>query len=165
MWAPTALLGIEVNKLKKQQTYRRLSDENGDVGGDEVELTGLNDDDNEDEEAAADPDHHRHQHQNGNGAAHARSEGHGGGGAGSGELSGIYFGILNIYTTIPQFLATLISTVVFAVLEPGKSRELADDAEEVAPPKNGPNAIAVCFFIGAICAVVAAFATSKLRRL
>lgn len=86
-------------------------------------------------------------------------------GAGTtGELSGIYFGILNIYQTIPQFIGTFISTVVFAVLEPGKSPELAADA----PPSehhstDGPNAIAVCLFIGAGAAVVAAIVTRRLR--
>ena len=84
----------------------------------------------------------------------------------TGELSGIYFGILNIYTTIPQFIGTLIATIVFSILEPGKSRELAGDADEpVAPNADGPNAIAVCLFIGAIASVVASFATRKLKRL
>lgn len=78
-----------------------------------------------------------------------------------GELSGIYFGILNIYTTIPQFIGCLIAAVVFAVLEPGKSSELA--GEQGLPKTEGPNAIAVCLFIGALCAVVASFATRKLK--
>jgi solute carrier family 45 protein 1/2/4 len=75
----------------------------------------------------------------------------------------VYFGILNIYTTIPQFLGTLIATVVFAVLEPGKSRELGD--EDQAPKQDGPNGIAVCLFIGAMCSVVASVATRKLKKL
>lgn len=83
----------------------------------------------------------------------------------TGELSGIYFGILNIYTTIPQFLGTLIATVVFSILEPGKSRELASDAPATPPEKDGPNAIGVCLFIGAISTVGAAFATRKLKKL
>ena len=88
----------------------------------------------------------------------------------TGELSGIYFGILNIYTTIPQFIGTMLSTVVFAVLEPGKSPELAEDAPESekhdpAAADAGPNAIAVVLFIGAIGAVMAIFATRKLRYL
>lgn len=84
----------------------------------------------------------------------------------TGELSGIYFGILNIYQTIPQFIGTFISTVVFAVLEPGKSPELASDA----PPSEhhsteGPNAIAVCLFIGAWAAVIASVATKRLKHI
>ncbi|GKT82948.1 sucrose transport protein [Colletotrichum tofieldiae] len=83
----------------------------------------------------------------------------------TGELSGIYFGILNIYTTLPQFIGTFISTIVFTILEPGKSPELSDAPEHEQHSTDGPNAIAVCLFIGAMCAVVAAFATRKLKYL
>lgn len=82
----------------------------------------------------------------------------------TGELSGIYFGILNIYQTIPQFIGTFISTVVFTVLEPGKSPELATDAHPSEHHStDGPNAIAVCLFIGAWAAVVAAMVTKRLK--
>lgn len=55
--------------------------------------------------------------------------------------------------------------IVFSVLEPGKSPELAGvDAgkgdEEVG---RGPNAIAVCLFIGALSAIGAAYATRRLK--
>jgi solute carrier family 45 protein 1/2/4 len=84
----------------------------------------------------------------------------------SGELAGVYFGILNIFTTLPQFLGTFISTIVFSILEPGQSPELAGDegggSKEVAA-QDGPNAIAVCLFIGAMCSIVASFVTRKLR--
>lgn len=142
MWAPVAFLGVEVNKLSgahnlDDPAYRRLSDDE--------ELRDL-----------------------GSGDAPLRLE-HGLDGAdpataSTGELSGIYFGILNIYTTLPQFVGTFISTIVFAVLEPGKSPELAPDAppEKLADP-DGPNAIAVCLFIGAVSALVAAYVTRRLR--
>lgn len=88
----------------------------------------------------------------------------GGASASTGELSGIYFGILNIYQTVPQFIGTFISTVVFAVLEPGKSPELAADAHPSEHhPTDGPNAIAVCLFIGAGAAIVASVVTRRLR--
>lgn len=143
MWAPTAFLGIEVNKMsggsENGAPYRRLSDAS------DIELPNLN---------SAD-------------APLQLEQGPGGGtetSSSTGELSGIYFGILNIYTTLPQFIGTFISTVVFAIVEPGKSPELAGDA----PPEEhadvgGPNAIAVCLFIGAMSALVAAFVTRKLR--
>ncbi|CAL3962318.1 hypothetical protein PZA11_000488 [Diplocarpon coronariae] len=84
----------------------------------------------------------------------------------SGELSGLYFGILNIYAVIPQFISTFISMIVFSVLEPGKSPELAHDADPSEHHStDGPNAIAVCLFIGAISTIGAAFATRKLRNL
>lgn len=83
----------------------------------------------------------------------------------AGELSGIYFGILNIYTTLPQFLGTFIASIVFAILEPGKSRELSSDSNpsKQTDPASGPNAIAVCLFIGAVSTLGAAYMTNKLR--
>ncbi|KAK8199442.1 sucrose transporter [Phyllosticta capitalensis] len=84
----------------------------------------------------------------------------------SGELSGVYLGILNLFTTIPQFIGTMISWAVFSMLEPGKSPELAKEAHPSEHhPKDGPNAIAVCLFIGALSTGVAAYATNRLRRL
>lgn len=86
--------------------------------------------------------------------------------ASTGELSGLYFGILNIYTTIPQFIGTFISMIVFAILEPGKSPELAHDADPSEHHSTeGPNAIAVCLCIGSVCTIGAAMATKKLRTL
>jgi solute carrier family 45, member 1/2/4 len=86
--------------------------------------------------------------------------------ASTGELSGIYFGILNIYTTLPQFLGTFTSLIVFWILEPGKSPELAHDANlEKHHGTEGPNAIAVCLFIGALSALGAAYATWRLKHL
>jgi solute carrier family 45 protein 1/2/4 len=84
--------------------------------------------------------------------------------ASTGELSGLYFGILNIYTTLPQFVGTFISMIVFSILEPGKSPELAHDAHPSEHHgTDGPNAIAVCLFIGACSNLGAVWATKKLR--
>lgn len=131
------MMGMEVNKISGESApYRRLSDNSG-----AVELT------------RTDSLHLEHDAED----LHSNS-------GTTGELSGIYFGILNIYQTIPQFIGTFISTVVFAVLEPGKSPELATDAHPSEHHgTDGPNAIAVCLFIGAWAAVVAAVATKKLK--
>ncbi|EXK47796.1 hypothetical protein FOXG_00347 [Fusarium oxysporum f. sp. lycopersici 4287] len=141
MWAPSAFLGVEVNKLGggagSDGTYRRISDEP------DIELSEISHDD-----APLQLDH--------------GSEVDLPSTASTGELSGIYFGILNIYTTLPQFVGTFISTIVFAVLEPGKSPELAGD-EKKQPDPDGPNAIAVCLFIGAMSSLVAAYVTRKLK--
>ncbi|KAG5991022.1 hypothetical protein E4U54_003986 [Claviceps lovelessii] len=138
-WAPPALLGVEVNKMSST-SYRRLSQ---DV---DMELSAL--------EGAPSPSNLLLGNDDDSKATSGA------------ELSGIYFGILNIYTTIPQFIGSLIAAVVFAMLEPGKSRELTGGQPKGALPKaEGPNAIAVCLFIGAICAFGASFATMKLRRL
>ena len=82
----------------------------------------------------------------------------------TGELAGVYLGILNLYTTLPQFVGTGISMVVFSILEPGKSPELAKDAHpDEHHSTEGWSGIGVCLFIGAICALVAAWATRRLR--
>jgi len=78
----------------------------------------------------------------------------------TGELAGIYLGILNLFTTLPQFVGTFISMIVFSILEPGKSPELAEGDEHET---EGVNAIAVCLFVGAVSAVGAAYATARLR--
>ncbi|KAF4972210.1 hypothetical protein FZEAL_9638 [Fusarium zealandicum] len=143
MWAPSAFLGVEVQKLSGSTTadgsYRRLSEES------DIELPEL--------EANDAPLRLEHGPE-----SDAPST------ASTGELSGIYFGILNIYTTLPQFVGTFISTIVFSVLEPGKSPELAADAKQPPDPE-GPNAIAVCLFIGAMSSLVAAYVTRNLGRM
>ncbi|KAF6818616.1 sucrose transport protein [Colletotrichum sojae] len=150
MWAPSAFLGVEVNKLSGAgnggpgggAAYRRLSNASN------IELPTLGQDQ---------PLHLEHGPDEGGHQSPPSSS--------TGELSGIYFGILNIYTTLPQFIGTFISSIVFSILEPGKSPELSDAPEEEQHNTDGPNAISVCLFIGAMCAVVAAFATRKLKYL
>jgi solute carrier family 45 protein 1/2/4 len=78
----------------------------------------------------------------------------------TGELSGIYLGILNIYTTLPQLVGTAISWVVFSILEPGKSPELGGGSKQET--KEGLSGIGVCLFIGAMGAGVAAGMTRRL---
>ncbi len=159
-WAPTALLGVEVNKLTGGSS-RRMS--NASVGG--VPLPsmpgggGMTRDLSKLEHGV----HATH-------AAHATHTAHHGHReptvVSTGELSGIYFGILNIYTTLPQLLGNLMSAFIFAVLEPGKSPELAREAHPSEHHStDGPSAIAVTLFIGAIFALMGALATRKLARL
>ncbi|KXJ95530.1 major facilitator superfamily domain-containing protein [Microdochium bolleyi] len=139
IWAPPAFLGVEVNKLSgaADPSSRHHN-------GNDIELGGLLSPIEKD-------------------SAAPRKAGES---SGSGELSGRYMGILNIYTTIPQFMGTIISTVVFSILEPGKSPELAHHAHpDEQHGTDGPNAIAVCLFIGALGAVMAVFQTRKLRYL
>lgn len=100
------------------------------------------------------PLHLRHSSQSSAGGAHSST----------GELSGIYLGILNIYTTLPQFVGTAISWVVFSILEPGKSPELAKDAHpDEHHSTEGLSGIGVCLFIGALSSVMAAVSTRKLK--
>ncbi len=136
-WAPSTFLGIEVNRLSSSRTSPRLSR----LKSNSIELGSPSTPSSPpftlDDDVPS-----------------------------TGELSGLYFGILNIYTTLPQFVATFISMLVFSVLEPGKSPELAHDAHPSEHHgTDGPNAIAVCLLIGAVAAVGAAYATKKLKDL
>lgn len=86
--------------------------------------------------------------------------------ASTGETAGVYLGILNLFTTLPQFVGTFISMAVFSLLEPGTHPELHQDGstEDVRDPPSGVNAIAVCLFIGALSAVGAAYATRSMGK-
>ncbi|KAK2758830.1 hypothetical protein FQN54_003522 [Arachnomyces sp. PD_36] len=92
----------------------------------------------------------------------------------TGELAGIYLGVLNVYTTLPQFVGTFISWIVFSILdhsssppnpeEEGGSKKIqTDDGEWMDLNAEGPNAISVCLFIGALSALVSAEMTRRLR--
>jgi len=135
-WAPFTFMGVEISKLGSSlPTTRRGSHHYQRVPGNSIEMTGS------EARNAENPDD-----------------------SASGELAGIYLGILNLYTTLPQFVATGISTVVFSVLEPGKSPELAKDAHpDEHHSTDGYNGIAVCLFIGAFCSVGAAVATQRFK--
>jgi solute carrier family 45, member 1/2/4 len=69
---------------------------------------------------------------------------------------------------LPQFIGTFISWVVFSILEPNENDVAEGDADHhrwLDLKKNAPNAISVCLFVGAVCAVVAGEATRRLRRI
>ncbi|KAI9745106.1 MAG: hypothetical protein M1818_001384 [Claussenomyces sp. TS43310] len=140
-WAPFAFLGVEVNRLSSNPAnlpYHRRRSSSLDSASSMTSPSLLRLDHGPSDDAVSS----------------------------TGELSGIYFGILNIYTTLPQFVGTFISMAVFSVLEPGKSPELAHDSpSEEHHGTDGPNAIAVCLVIGAFSMLGAAYATRKLRYL
>ncbi|ERS98621.1 solute carrier family 45, member 1/2/4 [Sporothrix schenckii 1099-18] len=159
-WAPTALLGVEVNKLTggPSAASKPLNRRPSNASPVSIPLGVLSTTSGDNTHGKRDsPSPRRLEHSGKSGEPAAVS---------TGELSGIYFGILNIYTTLPQLLGNLLSAFVFAVLEPGKSPELATDAHPSEHHgTDGPNAIAVTLFIGAIFAVVGAVSTRKLTRL
>ncbi|CAD0114768.1 unnamed protein product [Aureobasidium uvarum] len=134
-WAPFTFMGVEINKLGSSlPTSRRGSHHYQRVSDGSIEMSS-------EARNAEKPDD-----------------------SATGELAGIYLGILNLYTTLPQFIATGISMVVFTVLEPGKSPELAKDAHpDEHHSTEGFNGIAVCLFIGALCSVAAAVATQSFK--
>ena len=71
-------------------------------------------------------------------------------------------GILNIFACLPQMVGSLISFVVFSLLEPGKSPEFSDTPDKDRK-KDGVNAIAVCLALGGLCTLVAAYFTARFR--
>ncbi|KKY15491.1 putative sucrose transporter [Phaeomoniella chlamydospora] len=87
----------------------------------------------------------------------------------TGELAGIYLGVLNVYTTLPQFVGTFVAWIVFSILEPSKQEDSGngqpEDSKWLDLKKEAPNAISVCLFVGAIFAVVAVESTRRLKKL
>jgi solute carrier family 45 protein 1/2/4 len=137
-WAPFAFLGVEINRVTQSSNhaYSHLGRNSIDLDSPiPLHLNGGLED------------------------AHSKESGSGGG------ETGKYLGIMNLYTTLPQFVGTGISWVVFSLLEPGKSPELSEAPPEEHHSTDGPNAIAVCLFIGACCACFAALATRRLKRI
>ena len=106
---------------------------------------------------------------------------------GTGETAGIYLGILNLFTTLPQFFGTFISMIIFSIFEPkrarlgegegettveaaGKGMFATDKGVETGASESayhdagaGVNPIAVCLFIGGLTSLVAAVATKRFR--
>ncbi|KAK9479889.1 hypothetical protein V1514DRAFT_303528 [Lipomyces japonicus] len=76
------------------------------------------------------------------------------------ERAGIFLGLLNVSITVPQFVSTFVSFIIFSILEPGKSTELSDHER---PNKEGVNAIGVTLQVGGLTALIAAYMTHKLR--
>ena len=182
-WAPLAIMGEEINKLSPSTSSstnnpasytRRRSTEDPAA----VEMSSLMSDDplslghNNEAESSSSPttikiprNHHHHKDLD------AANDDDGG-------MAGIYLGIHNIFATVPQFLATFISMIVFSILEPGQSPELAaaaaaggseveaptDRTEEKVVVMGGLSGTAVCLAIGAVFQVVAAVQSWRMRR-
>ncbi|KAK9333810.1 hypothetical protein V1520DRAFT_366453 [Lipomyces starkeyi] len=80
----------------------------------------------------------------------------------SSEQAGIYLGLHNVSITIPQFVSTFMSFVIFSILDPGKSEELTGDGDEQS--RTGVDAIGVTLRLGGITALVSAYMAWKLRK-
>ncbi|KAK9491088.1 hypothetical protein V1508DRAFT_358767 [Lipomyces doorenjongii] len=80
----------------------------------------------------------------------------------SSEQAGIYLGLHNVSITIPQFVSTFMSFIIFSILDPGKSEELTGDGDEES--RTGVDAIGVTLRLGGITALVAAYMAWKLRK-
>ncbi|KAJ5830521.1 uncharacterized protein N7525_008774 [Penicillium rubens] len=155
-WAPFAFMGVEINRLTMGGYYPTIPSSRSGVtmitsaslrnsaADTELDVLRLNhhdptDSDTDEEEQASNI-------------------------PSTGELAGIYLGVLNVYTTLPQFVGTFISWIVFSILEPGEEPANSNsDTQWMNLDKDRYNAISICLFIGAISALVAAEATRRLR--
>jgi solute carrier family 45 protein 1/2/4 len=144
VWAPLAEMGVEIDRL--------ASGENHGYAG----ISGMDDHDLEIENELSGSSRLSHDDP-------IRQLGQDPGSATSGKLSGIYLGVLNAYTTLPQFMGTGISWVVFSIFEPKRSTDQKDSPAYLQ--KTGPNAIALCLLVGAVSAGVATCMAWKLRRI
>ncbi|KAL2835094.1 hypothetical protein BDW59DRAFT_137098 [Aspergillus cavernicola] len=157
-WAPFAFMGVEINRLAMNPSQAsRLSGVTmitsstvrsgtyGDLNADtEMDVLRLNHHDPDSDSDTED------------GISNIPS---------TGELAGIYLGVLNVYTTLPQFVGTFISWIVFSILEPGSTKrdDSASDSTWMDLDKTTPNAISICLFIGALSALISIEATRRLR--
>ncbi|PGH23860.1 hypothetical protein AJ80_02108 [Polytolypa hystricis UAMH7299] len=179
-WAPFAFMGVEINRLAIQSSSKSSSvtmitssrASNRHSAYLPLDIPDTNDSDLELEERG--PSILRLNHNLSDDTDSDTESNLGDTSASStGELAGIYLGVLNVYTTLPQFVGTFISWIVFSILEPARVQpgEAADDGgsgeqkddEWMNLNTDGPNAIAVCLFIGALSALVAAEATRRLK--
>ncbi|KAI1617716.1 major facilitator superfamily domain-containing protein [Exophiala viscosa] len=155
-WAPFGLLGIEINKNTEGP---RANVHGSNVPG-YTAVRGTADED-EDDDIEMEEGHTGVLRINHPDESNAHSS--------TGELAGIYLGVLNVYTTLPQFVGTFVSWIVFSLLEPGGNDHVADEDPDhhrwLNLKKNAPNAIAICMFIGALCSVVAAVMARRLKKL
>ena len=158
-WAAFAEMGLEINKLagtevevSSHHAHGRYKEKNYDEG---IDI--------DDEDLEMSDFHHQTQS---SGLLRRNSDSAPAEHAATGELAGIYLGVLNVYTTLPQFVGTFICWIVFSMLEPEKRDVVGDENNHhqwLDVKKDGPNAIAVCLCIGACAAVVAAEACRRLR--
>ncbi|KAJ5510365.1 hypothetical protein N7453_002468 [Penicillium expansum] len=155
-WAPFAFMGVEINKLtmggyspaipssRSGVTMITSASLRNNAADTELDVLRLNHHDSTD----SDTDEEEQ-------ASNIPS---------TGELAGIYLGVLNVYTTLPQFVGTFISWIVFSILEPAAEPKSDNNSDSwMNLDKDRYNAISICLFIGAISALVAAEATRRLR--
>lgn len=173
-------MGVEINKIASGTladptgTPHALIPNTGGVGGYQPVRVEDVDDDNTETELAEQGRSHQHGRNVSDGILRVRGDSDAADLPSTGELAGIYLGVLNVYTTLPQFVATFLSWIVFSILEPNKDEKSAPPGHESPDEdkhkwldlkKDAPNAISVCLFVGAIAALVAVESTRRLKKL
>lgn len=168
-WAPFAFMGVEINKLatpsltsstRPSRVTMITGSRQGGITYFPVDAADINNPDIEMDDHVLRLNHHLE------GDSDTESDIDELEPSSTGELAGIYLGVLNVYTTLPQFVGTFISLIVFSILEPGRSPDQKPDGREwMDLDPNAVNPIAVCLFIGALSALGAAEATRRMRRI
>lgn len=131
-WAPMTFMGVEINRLGSSETMNGVQNRRSSNARD-IELERLHAGEEEVD------------------ATSRREEG----------LSGIYLGILNLFTTLPQFVGTLITSIVFFLFD----RSGSEGESGSQSKSDGGFSIGICLFIGALSVLVAAHRTLVLRSL
>lgn len=170
-WAPFAFMGVEINRIASPGTTSSSTSTRASAV---TMITGnrhgtylpvdANDGIEFDDHSSVLRLNHRHDGDD----TDFESDSEDNGDTARGELAGIYLGVLNVYTTLPQFLGTFISWIVFSILEPDRKAPAEgekDGAQWMDLNPEGPNAIGVCLFIGALSAMVAIEATRRMKRI
>jgi solute carrier family 45 protein 1/2/4 len=163
-WAPFGLLGIEINKMSSG-AHATI---NGSIAPGYTAVRGSVDEAEAADDIEMEEEARRHRRILSDGVLRLHHPEDPSAHASTGELAGIYLGVLNVYTTLPQFVGTFLSWIVFSTLEPGANDAAADDDPAhhkwLNLKKNAPNAIAVCMFVGALCSLISAEAARRLKR-
>jgi solute carrier family 45 protein 1/2/4 len=83
------------------------------------------------------------------------------------DKAGLILGIHNVFIVLPQFVITLLSSVIFAVMDDSGSGKAASAVSARSPAADGPsspNAVAIVFRIGGAAAAVGAYLSYRLAR-
>ncbi|KIX98821.1 uncharacterized protein Z520_05282 [Fonsecaea multimorphosa CBS 102226] len=160
-WAPFGLLGIEINRMSSGSR----ANVNGSTVPGYTAVRGSFDENY----GVEIEDLRQHRRAFSEGVLRLNHPDEGDAHSSTGELAGVYLGVLNVYTTLPQFVGTFVSWIVFSILEPSQHDDVADEDPDhhrwLNLKKNAPNAIAVCMFIGALCSLISAEAARRLKHL
>lgn len=148
-WAPFALLAEEILLLNNAQDVQRQANEDGE------QLLHLEVTRPASPKKITNSALHSHQHQNSTASEMDFFEEDSESLGITGDESGVYLGIHNIAITIPQFVSTLGSFVIFSIF--------SDASEAFSEESDGGAAIAITLQVGALTALVAAYYTRKLK--
>jgi len=81
------------------------------------------------------------------------------------DKAGLILGIHNVFIVLPQFVITFVSSIIFALLDPGTTKASAHaERAEMPDAPSSPNAVAIVFRIGGLAAAFGAYLSYRLSR-